>query len=240
MEKSIYIRKEFIAKVSISEKTLEEWEKLKLIKPVGFTDDHTPFYSEATIERVDRIQKLLELGYGLEEIQKIIKKIGLPKTTTGKGEHTELDQYFTVGNLAERVGVSARTIKHWEDKGIIEPDMRSEGGFRLYSEVYVFLCKLIKDLQLFGYTLEEIKTISDYFREFVAIQSNFELYPKTEISRKLDIMSQEIKILFEKINLLKEGIQRWEDLLKKKRKEISNLKTRNKKRSETTEGDNNE
>ena len=238
MNNSIFVRNEFIEQVSISEDSLAEWEKLKLIRPVGFTEDQTPFYSQATIERIEHIQKLVELGYGLEEIQKIIKKIGLPKTS-GKSDKAQLEQYLTVGNLAERVGVSPRTIKHWEDKGIIEADMRSEGGFRLYSEPYVFLCKLIRDLQLFGYTLEEIKTISDYFRDFLALQDNLDTIPKEEAAGKLDVISQEITVLFEKINLLKEGIQRWEDLLKKKRKEISALKTRNKKRLNTT-GDHDE
>jgi len=69
----------------------------------------------------------------------------------------KLKKHLTIGGLAKRVGVSARNIKHWEDKGIIEPDMRSEGGFRLYSQVFVYLCDLIKDLQLFGYKTGEKK-----------------------------------------------------------------------------------
>ena len=75
-----------------------------------------------------------------------------------------------MGALAEKVGVSPRTIKHWEDMGIIEPNMRSEGGFRYYSDAYIYLCNLIKDLQLFNYSLVDIKMISDLFRYYLAIQ----------------------------------------------------------------------
>ena len=137
MRPNIFIRDEFIPKVNISEDTLKEWEKKNLIKPVGYTDTQIPVYSESSIEKVTHIQNLMGLGYGLEEIKKIVKKVGLPKVNNDHNDHTKYDEYLTVGSLAERVGVSPRTLKHWEDKGIIEPEIRSEGGFRLYPEVYV-------------------------------------------------------------------------------------------------------
>ena len=236
MKKSIYMRDEFLAKVNVSKNTLETWEGLKLITPTGFADDQTPCYSEEAFERVNHIKKLLELGYELEEIQKIIKRVGLPKAAAVETLPSSKDHYLTVGNLAEQVGVSPRTIKHWEDKGIIEPDMRSEGGFRLYPKVYVYLCQLIIDLQHFGYTLEQIKTISDYFREFLAIQENLDAYSISETERKLDVMLEEIDTLFDRMKRLKAGIQRWEDLLKKKKREIVQLKNQTPKRSEAKKG----
>jgi len=141
-----------------------------------------------------------------------------------------------VGSLAEKVGVSARTLKHWEDKGIIEADMRSEGGFRLYSQIYIYLCKLVIDLQLFGYTLEEIKTISDLFRTFLSINADIESVTREECGKQLDTMCLEIDRLSEKMALLKEGIVRWEDLINKKRKEINSLKKRNQKREPSNPG----
>ncbi|MBN2409153.1 MAG: MerR family transcriptional regulator, partial [Candidatus Aminicenantes bacterium] len=131
MNKNVFSRDEFIAKFNLEEAALREWEKGKLLKPVGFTDDRVPLYSDETAARVVHIQRLIDLGYESEEIQKILKKVGLPKAVENKKKPEDPDRYLTIGNLAERVGLSPRTIKHWEDKGIIEPDMRSEGGFRL-------------------------------------------------------------------------------------------------------------
>jgi predicted class III extradiol MEMO1 family dioxygenase len=92
------------------------------------------------------------------------------------------------------------------------------------------MCKLVKDLQHFNYSLEEIKTISDYFREFLLISSDLNHYSPKEAEVRLDAMSSAIIQLYSKMNLLKEGIARWEGLLKTKQKEIHSLKAKNSKR----------
>jgi len=230
MNKNIFTRDEFIVKFKLQDASLREWERAKLLKPAGFTDEKIPLYSEEMSERAAAIQKLTDLGYETPEIQKILKKIGLPGDFEKKRKFKNPDRYLTVGDLAERVGLSPRTIKHWEDKGLIEPDMRSEGGFRLYSGVYVDICELVRDLQLFGYTLEEIKEVSDSFRTFLAIQENPQAFPPQEVSRKLEAMLKEVDVLFDKLGQFQKGIKRWEDLLKKKKKEISDLYSRNQKR----------
>ena len=130
MNKKAYILDEFLKTAGITKEDLELWEKLKLLKPVGFTEDKIPFYAHEDLEKVTHIKKLIDLGYQPEEIQKIIKKIGLPQKSVEKPQKVKTTQYLTVGSLAEKVNISPRTIKHWEDKGILEPDMRSEGGFR--------------------------------------------------------------------------------------------------------------
>jgi DNA-binding transcriptional MerR regulator len=235
VKNSIYEKDELLKKVAINNTDLNNWERLKLVSPVGYSDEKVPLYSGDMVEKIIHIKKLLDFGYELNEIQKIIKKIGLPAKVNENIKQNDKQNYVTVGKLAEQIGVSPRTIKHWEDKGIIEPDMRSEGGFRLYSRNFVFLCELIKDLQLFGYSLEEIKVVSDLFRDYLTICEHLDDYSCEEVSQKIDLMSTEIKALFEKINLLKEGIQRWDDLLKKKKKEIATLQSRNKKRLKSEE-----
>jgi len=236
MEKTVLTQDEFLQKAGISREALAEWIKGKLVRPAGFTEAQVPLFSGDSLVCAAHIQKLVELGYGLDEIQKILKKVGLPQKKAGAKAASAKERFLTVGDLAERSGVSPRTIKHWEDKGIIEPDMRTEGGFRLYSEAYVFFCQLIRDLQLFGYTLEEIKAVSDYFRDFLAIQAGMEALPKADVRAKLEAMLKEIRALYEKTTLLKEGIARWDDLLKKKKKDIAALLSKNEKRAETPKG----
>jgi DNA-binding transcriptional MerR regulator len=239
MKENIYTLEEFIKKAGIDANRLQMWEQQKLIRPVGHTDDQIPFFSSKNLAEVDHILKLEQLGYASEDIEKIIKKVGLPHSKTASKECKDPENYFTVGALAEKAGISPRTIKHWEDKGILIPDMRSEGGFRLYSEMYVYLCNLIQDLQHFGYSLEEIKTVSDYFRDFQLLQSDLETFSKEITEAKISAMLEAIDVLYGKMNLLKEGIQRWEDLIKKKKKEIQNLKSLNAKRDQEKKGKSN-
>lgn len=227
MKKEIFARAEVLARAAVDDKTLAGWEKRKLVRADGATSGGVPFYTQAALDRILQIRKLVDLGYGPEAIAKIVKKVGLPGPAGEASKKAASKEYLTVGALAERIGTSPRAIKHWEDKGIIEPDMRSEGGFRLYADHWVYLCKLILDLQLFGYSLDDIKVNSGLFRDFLAVAADPETYGRAETARKLDVMTARIEALFEKMGLLKEGIARWEDLLKKKRKEIQRLKEDN-------------
>ncbi len=233
MNNDVLVLSDLAAKAGVSPDEVVAWTKAKLVRPAGYADDKSPLYAAEALDRITHIRKLEDLGYGREEIQKIVRKVGLPAGNgeTGK-KRPKKEPYLTVGSLAERSGVSPRTIKHWEDKGIIEPDMRTEGGFRLYSEAYVFLCQLIRDLQLFGYTLEEVKVVSDEVRDFVSIEADLALFPKAEVAARLEGMLGRIQTLRDRMRQLEEGIDRWRDLLKKKRKDILSLRERNRKRAD--------
>ena len=237
MNQDILTTRDLARSAGVAEEALAQWIKAKLLRPAGFADDQTPLFPIGVLDRVAHIRKLAELGYGLEEILKIIKKVGLPQDGSGRKEVRVKDRFLTVGNLAEQSGVSPRTIKHWEDKGIIEPDMRTGGGFRLYSGTYVFICELIRDLQLFGFALEEIKVLSDDVRTLVAIQDDMDAFSQAEVEAKLEAMLRTIQALFDKMGLLAKGIGRWEDLLKKKKKDIHGLRSKNQKRGKTAKGD---
>ena len=233
MKNVMFLREELLQKAGISAELLEQWEDIGLLKAAGKTREQLRFFTQDTLERIEYIQSLMKLGYQPEHILKIIKKIGLPKGASSQEKSGKLNRYFTVGDLAERCGISPRTVKHWEDKGIIEPDMRSQGGFRLYSESYVEICQLIKDLQLFGYSLDNIKTVSDLFWDYLTISRDIATYPAEDTRRRLEAMTDSINDLQNTIDLFKTGIERWEALLKKKKKELSSLKSQNTKRQDS-------
>ncbi len=236
MSGDLLTAKDLARRAGIPEETLSQWIKSKLLRPAGFAEDQTPLFPAEALDRAADIRKLANLGYGFEEILKIIKKVGLPQAKDERKPAQKADRFLTVGNLAERSGVSPRTIKHWEDKGIIEPDMRTEGGFRLYSEAYVLICELIRDLQLFGYTLEEIKVLSDDVRTLVAIQDDMDAFPEAEVEARLEAMLGTVQALFDRMTQLTKGVERWEDLLKKKRKDIHGLRSKNRKRGKAAKG----
>ncbi len=226
MKHRVFQRDEFLSSSSISTSELEEWEKLGLISRPGKIDSQIPYYSETNLTQAQRIKQLLEVGFNLEDIQKIVRKVGLPDTSTSDSIKGQLEELLTVGELSSRTGLNSRTLKYWEERGIIQPDGRSPGGFRLYAQCYIELCKLIRDLQNFGYSLKEIKLASDLFRDFIALKNDASDIPVADIRKHLETMRTKIAELDERMKMLKQGVRRWDDMLRKKRREISQLVTR--------------
>ncbi|MGK5683307.1 MerR family transcriptional regulator [Actinoplanes sp. URMC 104] len=66
-----------------------------------------------------------------------------------------------IGEAAERVGLSIRTIRHYEEAGLVAPSARSEGGFRLYTEPDLDRLRVIKRMKPLGFTLEEMGDLLD-------------------------------------------------------------------------------
>jgi MerR family transcriptional regulator, copper efflux regulator len=64
-----------------------------------------------------------------------------------------------IGEAAERVGLSIRTIRHYHDAGLIVPSARSEGGFRLYTDSDLHRLALVKRMKPLGFTLEEMREL---------------------------------------------------------------------------------
>jgi DNA-binding transcriptional MerR regulator len=66
-----------------------------------------------------------------------------------------------IGEVAARVGLSLRTIRHYDQVGLVVPSERSAGGFRLYSEADVERLSLIKTLRPLDFTLEQMRDLLD-------------------------------------------------------------------------------
>lgn len=62
-----------------------------------------------------------------------------------------------IGEVAERTGLSIRTIRHYEEMEVVSPSGRSPGGFRLYSSADVDRLLLIRRMKPLEFTLEEIR-----------------------------------------------------------------------------------
>ncbi|HNY91850.1 MAG TPA: MerR family transcriptional regulator, partial [bacterium] len=136
MENNLYDQREFLKKIGLSAAELAEWEKNGLIRSEVRIDSNIPCYSEEHVVEAQQIQHLIQIGYSLPEIRKILKKIGLPGPEARK-QARQATEYLTVGELAEQARINNRTIKYWEERGIITPDRRTSGGFRLYGKHYV-------------------------------------------------------------------------------------------------------
>lgn len=69
--------------------------------------------------------------------------------------------HMQIGEVAERTGLSLRTIRYYGEVGLVEPSARSRGGFRLYTESDVARLLLIKRMKPLGFSLEETRDLLD-------------------------------------------------------------------------------
>ena len=61
-----------------------------------------------------------------------------------------------IGELAENTGLSLRTIRHYDEVGLVKPSGRTEGGFRLYSQEDLSRLLLIRRMKPLGFSLGEM------------------------------------------------------------------------------------
>jgi DNA-binding transcriptional MerR regulator len=68
-------------------------------------------------------------------------------------------ELFTIGQLARRTGVPARTIRFWSDAGLVPPCARSGSGYRLYDAAAAARLDLVRTLRELGLGLDVIEAV---------------------------------------------------------------------------------
>ncbi|WP_277207200.1 MerR family transcriptional regulator [Isoptericola croceus] len=64
-----------------------------------------------------------------------------------------------IGEVAERTGLSLRTIRYYEEVGLVIPSARSHGGFRLYTESDIARLMLVKRMKPLDFSLDEMRDL---------------------------------------------------------------------------------
>ncbi len=64
-----------------------------------------------------------------------------------------------IGEVAEAVGLSLRTIRYYEEADLVPPSGRSTGGFRLYTDADIDRLRLVKHMKPLDLTIEEMRDL---------------------------------------------------------------------------------
>ena len=72
-----------------------------------------------------------------------------------------LDRVWTVGQVAEELGVTVRTLHHYDEIGLVRPSERSQAGYRLYTERDLERLQNVVVYRRLGFSLEEIAELLD-------------------------------------------------------------------------------
>ena len=78
---------------------------------------------------------------------------------TPAGDDRRPATHVQIGQVAERTELSVRTLRHWEEAGLVTPSARSAGGFRLYTEGDVERLRTIRRMKPLGFTLDEMRQL---------------------------------------------------------------------------------
>ena len=112
-----------------------------------------------------------------------------------------------IGEVAERSGVSVKTIRFYCDQGLIEPLTRSDGGFRLFAEPVIADLTMIRTLKTIGMPLSQIKKLLEVRRSGIC---NCDVL-KTSLANKVDTIDNSIAELLQIQQELRRMLQSWQD-----------------------------
>jgi len=129
------------------------------------------------------------------------------------------EPYLQIGEVAERTGVTQRTLRFYEEKGLLKPPTRMEGGFRLYSEADIQRVERIRRLQqLLGFSLAEIKEMVE--AEEVKMQLRAEYRPdaalpqkRAQVLRAIEVTERQHALIRQKVDALAEMQSKLEERL---------------------------
>ena len=102
------------------------------------------------------------------------------------------DDLVQIGVLAERVGLSLRTVRYYEEIGLLEPAARTTGGFRLYAPEQEDRLRLLKTMKPLGFTLDEMRSLLTMIDDAARARSG---------SRRAAVLLQRIDELRQEISL---------------------------------------
>jgi len=108
---------------------------------------------------------------------------------------------YRIGELARLADVTPDTIRFYEKQQMMEHEVRTEGGFRLYSEKDLQRLKFIRYARQLGFTLESI-------RELLSIRIDPEHHTCQESKGIVQARLQEVEAKINELELMRTSLQR--------------------------------
>jgi DNA-binding transcriptional MerR regulator len=121
------------------------------------------------------------------------------------------EPYLQIGEVAERTGVTQRTLRFYEERGLLKPPSRMDGGFRLYSENDVSRVGQIKRMQsLLGLTLAEIKEMVE--AEEVREELNATYRPDRPVDQRIQRVTRRIEVTQRQFDIISTKLEAMEEM----------------------------
>ncbi|HOE79926.1 MAG TPA: MerR family transcriptional regulator [Smithellaceae bacterium] len=120
-------------------------------------------------------------------------------------------EFTSIGELSRKLDMSQRTIRYYEEIGLLNSIKRVEGGRRIYTEADLRRLKLIKRLKIMGMTLSEMQELEAMW--------TYEKSNEKVLKRLLELLENHLKRLNDRIadlDILRHEILEYQERIKTK------------------------
>jgi MerR family transcriptional regulator, repressor of the yfmOP operon len=121
------------------------------------------------------------------------------------------EQLTSIGEIAQKLEMSQRTIRYYEEIGLLNSIKRVEGGRRIYTDEDLRRLKLIKRLKIMGMTLSEMQELEAMW--------TYEKSNEKVLKRLLELLKNHLKRLDDRIadlDILRHEILEYQERIKAK------------------------
>jgi DNA-binding transcriptional MerR regulator len=102
------------------------------------------------------------------------------------GASTGSDHTLRIGEVAKLCGVTTRTLRYWEEIGLLAPSEQRHGSERVYAGSEVERARRIRELQaLMGFSLAEIRAVLETEDTVDRLRDAYKVKARPELRRKL-------------------------------------------------------
>ena len=136
-----------------------------------------------------------------------------------ENKNEKVEKFIQIGELAKKMRVTPRTIKHYEDKGLLKPFKKTRGGFRLYQNDEVKLVERIRQLKKAGFSLKEVKEMKEI--DGIVEENIFEKVDDNELNKMIKFLQSQLIKTEERLDetiKVKKGLEEIIEFLKKRKR----------------------
>ena len=127
--------------------------------PIGKTLTLGEGWSWSGADNLSSVERALEPpGLRRRRRRTLSLREGRLETVAKQTAPTEREMH-QIGEVADAVGLSLRTIRHYEEVDLVPPSGRSNGGFRLYTDDDIERLRLVKHMKPLDFSLEEMREL---------------------------------------------------------------------------------
>lgn len=121
------------------------------------------------------------------------------------------ERFLQIGEAADRAALTQRTLRYYEEKGLLHPPTRMEGGFRLYSSEDMERIDRIRQFkELLGFSLAEIKEMLE--ADDIRLQIRAEWRKDADADEKVEKWRKAREVTMQQLALIDQKMEKMESL----------------------------